>query len=32
MALAPEFEIDLILMEDAPVSLKEKIESEGIEI
>jgi uncharacterized protein len=32
LALDPEFEIDLILMEDAPVSLKEKIDSEGIEI
>jgi uncharacterized protein len=32
LALDPEFEIDLILMEDASESLKEKIESEGIEI
>ncbi len=32
LALDPEFEIDLILMEDAPKSLKEKIDSEGIEI
>jgi hypothetical protein len=27
----PEFEIDLIFLEDASESLKEKIESEGIE-
>jgi uncharacterized protein len=32
LALDPEFEIDLILIEDASESLKEKIESEGIEI
>lgn len=32
LALDPEFEIDLILMEDAPENLKEKIDSEGIEI
>ena len=32
LALDPEFEIDLILIEDASESLKEKIDSEGIEI
>ena len=32
LAIDPEFEIDLILMEDASESLKKKIESEGIEI
>jgi len=32
LALDPEFGIDLILMEDVSESLKEKIESEGIEI
>ena len=32
LALDSEFEIDLILMEEASESLKEKIESEGIEI
>lgn len=32
LALDPEFEIDLVFIEDAPESLKEKIDSEGIEI
>jgi uncharacterized protein len=32
LALDPKFEIDLILVEDAPENLKKKIDSEGIEI